>query len=187
MRRFVADFADLTREAKDSDFLPIELNAFAESVRTAAQRYAAEAGVRLEVQPAPFARLGARGPLPARACGAEPGAERRSRRRRPVDPFDCGSKAGAAALPSPSRIRGAGIAPERIPELFDSFSSTKRTGAHLGMGLPNVRRIVDGARRLGLGEEHARARAASSCSALPGTKRSSVLVDRRRPPRCRRP
>ena len=37
---------------------------------------------------------------------------------------------------------GAGIAAARLPELFDSFSSTKRTGAHVGMGLPNVRRIV---------------------------------------------
>jgi len=38
--------------------------------------------------------------------------------------------------------QGGGIAPERIATLFDSFSSTKRTGAHVGMGLPNVRRIV---------------------------------------------
>ena len=38
--------------------------------------------------------------------------------------------------------QGAGIAPERIATLFDSFSSTKRTGAHVGMGLPNVRRII---------------------------------------------
>jgi signal transduction histidine kinase len=39
--------------------------------------------------------------------------------------------------------RGDGIAPERIPQLFDAFDSTKRTGAHLGMGLPNVKRIVE--------------------------------------------
>ena len=26
--------------------------------------------------------------------------------------------------------------------IFDAFKSTKRTGAHVGMGLPNVRRIV---------------------------------------------
>jgi signal transduction histidine kinase len=38
--------------------------------------------------------------------------------------------------------RGPGIAPERLPRLFDAFKSTKRTGAHVGMGLPNVRRIV---------------------------------------------
>ena len=38
--------------------------------------------------------------------------------------------------------RGPGIAPERIARIFDAFKSTKRTGAHVGMGLPNVRRIV---------------------------------------------
>jgi signal transduction histidine kinase len=41
------------------------------------------------------------------------------------------------------RDRGPGIAPERLPRIFDAFKSTKRTGAHVGMGLPNVRRIVD--------------------------------------------
>ena len=38
--------------------------------------------------------------------------------------------------------RGPGIAPERLAGIFDAFKSTKRTGAHVGMGLPNVRRIV---------------------------------------------
>jgi signal transduction histidine kinase len=38
--------------------------------------------------------------------------------------------------------QGGGIAAARLPALFDSFSSTKRTGAHVGMGLPNVRRIL---------------------------------------------
>jgi signal transduction histidine kinase len=38
--------------------------------------------------------------------------------------------------------RGPGIAQERLPRIFDAFKSTKRTGAHVGMGLPNVRRIV---------------------------------------------
>lgn len=38
--------------------------------------------------------------------------------------------------------QGQGIAADRLPTLFDSFSSTKRTGAHVGMGLPNVRRIA---------------------------------------------
>jgi signal transduction histidine kinase len=39
--------------------------------------------------------------------------------------------------------RGSGIAAERLPRIFDAFASTKRTGAHVGMGLPNVKRIVD--------------------------------------------
>src|SRR5205814_9020623 len=46
-------FSDLTREAKPADFLPIELNAFAESVRLGGQAYAKEANVTIEVQPAP--------------------------------------------------------------------------------------------------------------------------------------
>ena len=37
---------------------------------------------------------------------------------------------------------GPGIAPDRVPRIFDAFKSTKRTGAHVGMGLPNVQRIV---------------------------------------------
>jgi signal transduction histidine kinase len=40
------------------------------------------------------------------------------------------------------RDRGAGLPPERLPRIFDAFRSTKRTGAHVGMGLPNVRRII---------------------------------------------
>src|SRR5207245_9622644 len=53
LRRFVADFSDLTREAKPADFLPIELNAFAESVRLGAQGYAKEANAAGEVERAP--------------------------------------------------------------------------------------------------------------------------------------
>src|SRR5262249_57842281 len=60
LRRFVTDFSDLTREAKSQDFLPIELNAFAESIRDNAQGYANEAKVGIEVQRAP-AELWVRG------------------------------------------------------------------------------------------------------------------------------
>jgi two-component system OmpR family sensor kinase len=141
LRRFVADFADLTREAKPQDFLPIELNAFAESVRSGAQGYAAEAKVGLEVQRAP-SEIWVRGDryLLERAAlnltrnaieASKPGSAVRLR----VDRAD-----GQAVLAVEDQ--GAGIAPERIPTLFESFSSTKRSGVHLGMGLPNVRRIV---------------------------------------------
>ena len=41
------------------------------------------------------------------------------------------------------RDRGPGILPDRLPRIFDAFRSTKKTGAHIGMGLPNVRRIID--------------------------------------------
>ena len=55
--------------------------------------------------------------------------------------LSAGSQAGQATL-SVSDC-GAGIEPERLARLFDAFVTTKRTGAHLGMGLANVKRIVD--------------------------------------------
>jgi signal transduction histidine kinase len=141
MRRFVADFSDLTREAKPADFLPIELNAFAESVRGGAQGYATEAKVRLEVQRAPSELwvLGDRYLLERAALNlarnaieaSTPGSSVRLR-------VEGGNGRACIAVED----EGAGIAPDRIPSLFESFSSTKRTGAHVGMGLPNVRRIV---------------------------------------------
>ncbi len=141
LRRFVTDFSDLTREAKPQDFIPIELNAFAESILANAQGYANEAKVGLEVEKTP-AELWIRGDryLLERAAlnltrnaieASKPGAAVRLR----VDRSD-----GQAVLAV--QDQGAGIAPDRIDTLFDSFSSTKRSGVHLGMGLPNVRRIV---------------------------------------------
>src|SRR2546430_196 len=141
LRRFVADFSDLTREAKPADFLPIELNAFAESVRLGAQGYANEANVTVEVQPAP-SKLWVRGDryLLERAAlnltrnaieASKPGSAVRLRIER-------GNGAAVLAVED----RGQGVEPDRIATLFESFSSTKRTGAHVGMGLPNVRRIA---------------------------------------------
>jgi signal transduction histidine kinase len=141
MRRFVADFADLTREAKAQDFLPIELNAFAESIRATAQGYASEANVAIEVQRAPSDVwvMGDRYLLERAALNltrnaieaSKPGSAVRLR-------VDRGGSQAVLAVED----QGPGIAPERIATLFDSFSSTKRSGVHLGMGLPNVRRIV---------------------------------------------
>ncbi|TMB08983.1 MAG: sensor histidine kinase [Deltaproteobacteria bacterium] len=141
LRRFVADFSDLTREAKPADFLPIELNAFAESVRLGAQGYAKEANVTIELQPAP-SKLWVRGDryLLERAAlnltrnaieASKPGSAVRLRIER-------GNGAAVLAVED----RGQGVEPDRIATLFESFSSTKRTGAHVGMGLPNVRRIA---------------------------------------------
>jgi signal transduction histidine kinase len=141
LRRFVTDFSDLTREAKPQDFLPIELNTFADSVLAGAQGYASEANVALELQRAP-SELWVRGDryLLERAAlnltrnaieASKPGSLVRLR----VDRSD-----GQAMLAVEDQ--GAGIPPDRIATLFESFSSTKRSGVHLGMGLPNVRRIV---------------------------------------------
>ena len=141
LRKFVGDFADLTREAKAADFMPIELNAFAESVRNAAQAYAAQSGVRLEV---------ARAPKDLWVRGDRYLLERAALNlaRNAIEASDAGAgvtlrvaqQNGAALLQV--QDEGPGIAPERVRTLFDSFSSTKRTGAHVGMGLPNVRRIA---------------------------------------------
>lgn len=141
LQRFVTDFADLTREPSSADFLPVELNALASSVRRSAEHYAAQAGVDLSVVPAAGELwiMGDRYMLERAALNllrnaveaSPPGARvvlRVSREHR-----------SAALL---VEDQGPGIAADRLPTLFDSFSSTKRTGAHVGMGLPNVRRIA---------------------------------------------
>jgi signal transduction histidine kinase len=141
IRRFVADFSDLTREADPAEFLPLELNAFASSVQGNARAYAAETGVQIEVE-ASSAEAWVRGDrfLLERAAlnltrnaieASPPGSRVRLRVTR---------HGSVAALHVEDQ--GEGIAADRLPALFESFSSTKRTGAHVGMGLPNVRRIA---------------------------------------------
>ena len=141
LKRFVSDFADLTREAKPADFLPIELNAFADSIRRSAEPYAAASQVRVEVATAshPIWVRGDRYMLERAALNLA---------RNAIEASTAGARVrllvehdGGHAL---LRIedQGSGIEPERLPTLFDSFRSTKRTGAHVGMGLPNVRRIA---------------------------------------------
>jgi signal transduction histidine kinase len=142
MRRFVADFSDLTREAKPADFLPIELNAFAESVRAGAQGYAREANVAVDVQRAP-SDLWVRGDrylLERAALNLTRNAIEASKPGSAVK-LKVGKNEKDAFFTVEDQ--GAGIAADRIATLFDSFSSTKRTGVHVGMGLPNVRRIAN--------------------------------------------
>ena len=141
LQRFVADFADLTREPKPAEFMPLELNAFADSAMRSAEPYAAAAGVKVELLPAPI-ELWLRGDryMLERAAlnlirnaieASQPDATVMLR----VTHAD-----GRAALHVEDH--GSGIAASRLPTLFESFTSTKRTGAHVGMGLPNVRRIA---------------------------------------------
>ncbi|HZX94716.1 MAG TPA: sensor histidine kinase [Myxococcales bacterium] len=141
LRRFVRDFADLTREARPADFTPVEINALAESARAGASSYAEEAQVRLHVSRAP-SELWIWGDryLLERATlnlirnaieASQPGGAVRLRIE----------KRGSAAI-LVVEDEGGGIPDERIPGLFEAFASTKRTGAHVGMGLPNVKRIV---------------------------------------------
>jgi signal transduction histidine kinase len=141
IRRFVADFSDLTREANPAEFTPVELNAFAHSIQENALAYAAETGVAVEVKPAPASAWvkGDRFLLERAVLNLTRNAIEASPR-------------GSRVLLSVSREddlaelhvedQGTGIAADRLPRLFESFTSTKRTGAHVGMGLPNVRRIL---------------------------------------------
>ena len=141
LKRFVSDFADLTREAKPADFLPVELNAFAESIRRAAEPYAAASNVRVEVASAPrevWVR-GDRYMLERAALNLT---------RNAIEASPSGAAVRLSVAPEIGRAllriedHGGGIDADRLPTLFDSFRSTKRTGAHVGMGLPNVRRIA---------------------------------------------
>jgi signal transduction histidine kinase len=51
LKKFVSDFADLSRDVDTSQFVPLDLTAFAESVRRAAAPFAERAGVQLTVAP----------------------------------------------------------------------------------------------------------------------------------------
>src|SRR3954462_898963 len=53
LKKFVNDFADLSREVDRTQFVPMDLNAFADSVRRAATPFADKAGVQLAVTPSP--------------------------------------------------------------------------------------------------------------------------------------
>ena len=141
LKKFVADFADLSREVSPDQFLPLDLNAFAQSVGRTAVPHAEKAGVQIRVVPAsdPAWIKGDRYLLERAALNlvtnaieaSPPGGEVAIE----VQQHDAVAKIKVSD-------RGPGIAPERLAGIFDAFKSTKRTGAHVGMGLPNVRRIV---------------------------------------------
>ncbi|HUL60413.1 MAG TPA: ATP-binding protein [Anaeromyxobacteraceae bacterium] len=142
LRKFVADFADLSRDVRSLDLLPLDLDAFAGSVARTAASHAERHGVRIEVLPSEHGAW-VRGDrylleravlnLVSNACEASPrgGAVR-------IAVTEVEGQASVAV-----EDEGSGIDPERLPRLFDAFMSTKRTGAHVGMGLANVKRIVD--------------------------------------------
>ena len=119
----------------------MDLNAFADSVGRAATPFADKAGVQLAVIPSPDP-LWVRGDrylleramlnLVSNAVEASPSGSEVV--------VELARRDAAARLSV--RDRGQGIAPDRLPRIFDAFHSTKQTGAHVGMGLPNVRRII---------------------------------------------
>ncbi len=142
LRKFVQDFADLSRDVKALDLYPLDLDAFAQSVARSAAPHAARSDVRISVANAPhgawvradrYLLERAALNLLSNAVEASPrGGEVR------IEVVRDGEWASLSVVD-----RGDGIEPGRLPKLFDAFMSTKRTGAHVGMGLPNVKRIVE--------------------------------------------
>ncbi len=142
LKKFVADFADLSRDVRSLELSTLELGAFAASVARTGAAHAERHGVKIAFE-APEQGVWTRADrhlleravlnLVSNACEASPpGGEVR---------IAVGTAGGRATLAVEDQ--GPGIQPERLPRLFDAFMSTKRTGAHVGMGLPNVKRIVE--------------------------------------------
>jgi signal transduction histidine kinase len=142
LKKFVSDFADLSRGVDTSEFVPMDLNAFADSVTRVAAPFADKAGVRLTVKPAvdPLWVRGDRYLLERATLNLLSNA---------VEASPQGAEVVVELAQRESRATlsvhdpGPGISPDRRPRIFDAFQSTKKTGAHVGMGLPNVRRIID--------------------------------------------
>jgi signal transduction histidine kinase len=141
LKKFVADFADLSREISSDHFVPLDLNAFAQSIGRTAVPHAEKAGVHITVKPAPEEAWvkGDRYLLERAALNLLTNAIEASPPGGEVS-IDVSKQNSVATLKVTDN--GPGIAPERVARIFDAFKSTKRTGAHVGMGLPNVRRIV---------------------------------------------
>jgi|GEM_PF-1638304 len=142
LKKFVAEFSDLSRDVRALELFPLDVGAFLESIRRTATPHAEASGVRLEVR-APESPLWTSADrhvlsrailnLVTNAIEASP--------RDSVVTLSAARRGGRCVIEVTDR--GNGIASDRLPHLFDAFASTKRTGAHLGMGLPNVKRIVE--------------------------------------------
>jgi signal transduction histidine kinase len=141
LRRFVADFADLTRPAQPAEFLPLDLDAFLRSVCATAAPLAARMEIELvrDACDAPPWTLGDRYLIERATLNLIHNALEASPRGASVHVRV--AREGESAIIQVID-RGVGIAADRLPHLFDAFASTKRTGAHIGVGLPNVRRIA---------------------------------------------
>lgn len=142
LRKFVADFADLSRDVRAVERLPLDLDAFAESVRRTAEPHAAKMGVRLAVQRSSGGAwvLADRYLLERAALNLLSNAVEASPRGGEVR---LGVEAADGEVVLAVADHGSGIPADRLPRIFDAFASTKRTGAHVGLGLPNVKRIVE--------------------------------------------
>jgi signal transduction histidine kinase len=142
LKKFVSDFADLSREVDTTQFVPMDLNAFADSVCRAAAPFANKAGIQITVKstPDPLWVRGDRYLLERAALNLLSNAVEASPSGAEVV-VELNHRDAVATLSVGDR--GPGISSDRIPRIFDAFRSTKKTGAHVGLGLPNVRRIID--------------------------------------------
>lgn len=142
LRKFVADFADLSRDIRITSMLPLDLDAFAESIRRSGQPHAEKMEIALEVKRSEGGAWvsGDRYLLERAALNLVSNAVEASRPGSVVT-IEVGAEGQTAVFAVVDR--GSGVDPDRLPRIFDAFASTKRTGAHVGMGLPNVKRIVE--------------------------------------------
>ncbi len=142
LEKFVADFAALGRDVRSLELHPLELGSFLRSVAKTAATHALAAGVKLEfaTPPAPIWVRADRYLLERALLNLVSNAIEASAQGAQVR-LTAGADVSGATLGVADS--GGGIEPDRLARLFDAFVTTKRTGAHLGMGLANVKRIVD--------------------------------------------
>lgn len=141
LKKFIADFSDLSRDVRALELLPLELSAFLESIRRTALPHAEAAGVVLEVV----------GPEKPIWTNADRHLLERAALNLVSNAIEASPRGGVVRLSAQGGARaqlvvsdqGPGISPERQKTLFDAFVSTKKTGAHIGMGLANVKRIAE--------------------------------------------
>jgi signal transduction histidine kinase len=141
LRRFVADFADLSRDLAVIDRRPVDLAALARSLAVSGTARAAALGVAVEAGAGDGAWVeGDRHLLERAGMNLVANAVEASPRGATVR-LSVAREGGECVL----RVAdsGPGIPAARLRNLFDAFASTKRSGDHLGMGLPNVKRIVE--------------------------------------------
>jgi signal transduction histidine kinase len=141
LRRFVSDFADLSRDLAHIERRPLDLSAVGRSLALSAASSATPADVRVAVEASPGAWVeGDRYLLERAGMNLIVNAVEASPRGGEVR-LTVGREGGECFL----RVAddGEGIPQGRPERLFDAFASTKGSGDHLGMGLPNVKRIAE--------------------------------------------
>ena len=141
LRSFLADFAELARDLRGLERRPVDLGALCQSLVRSAQSRAESAGVRLEASSGTGVWvLGDHHALERAGMNLLVNAIEASSRGGRVD-VEAVREGGRSIL----RVSddGPGIEPERRRNLFDGFGSTKRSGSHLGIGLPSVKRVAE--------------------------------------------